>query len=293
MNDRPNRLGEFLRARRDLVTPEQAGLPVIGQRRVQGLRREEVAMLAGISADYYLRLEQGRDTSPSTQVLESLARVLLLDEDTTAYLLRLTGPTRRQVRRTRRRETVPPGIAMLVQTLPLPAFVEGRYFDVLAANPLATALSPRLVAGSNRLRDVFLDLAERDLYPDWETATIDLVAGFRHSVGTDTDDPRLIDLVGELSLASPRFGELWARHDVRTREGSEIRLDHPEVGELRLHREKLAISGTAGQMLAVYHAEPGSHDAESLRLLGALTSSGRGSADESAGRPGRPSGRPR
>jgi transcriptional regulator with XRE-family HTH domain len=270
VSDRPNGLGEFLRARRDLVTPEQAGLPAHGRRRVQGLRREEVAMLAGISADYYLRLEQGRDTSPSVQVLESLARVLQLDDDTTAYLLSLGEPKPRRVRRARRRESVPRGVAMLLGTLPLPAFVEGRYFDVLAANPLASALSPRLVVGANRLRDVFLDPAERDLYPDWETATARLVAGFRQSVGTDTDDPRFIELVGELSLASPRFRALWARHDVRTREGQEVRLDHPEVGELRLHREKLAISGTTGQMMVVYHAEPASADAERLALLASL-----------------------
>lgn len=270
MSDRPNRLGEFLRARRDLVTPEQAGLPSHPHRRVQGLRREEVALLAGISADYYLRLEQGRDTSPSPQVLESLARVLQLDDDATAYLLSLGEPRPRRVRRTRRRESVPAGVAMLVRTLPLPAFVEGRYFDVLAANALATALSPRLAVGANRLRDVFLDPAEKDLYPDWEAATAKLVAGFRQSVGTDTDDPRFIDLVGELSLASPRFRQLWARHDVRTREGGEMLLDHPQVGELRLHREKLAISGTAGQMLVIYHAQPGSSDAEKLALLGAL-----------------------
>lgn len=161
---------------------------------------------------------------------------------------------------------------MLVTTLALPAFVEGRYFDVLAANPAATALSPRLAVGRNRLRDVFLDPAEKAFYPDWESATERLVAGFRQSVGTDTDNQPCIDLVGELSLASPHFRTLWARHDVRTREGAEIRLQHPQIGELRLHREKLAISGTAGQMLVVYHADPANPDADKLRLrlLGSL-----------------------
>ncbi|GAB3448015.1 helix-turn-helix transcriptional regulator [Streptomonospora sediminis] len=271
MTEKANRIGEFLRARRDLVTPEQTGLPAQGPRRVPGLRREEVAMLAGISADYYLRLEQGRDSNPSQAVLESLADILQLDDDTTAYLLSLGEPQPRSRRRTPRRESVPAGVAMLVTTLALPAFVEGRYFDVLAANPPATALSPRLVVGGNRLRDVFLNPAETDLYPDWESATERLVAGFRQSVGTDTDDQRFIDLVGELSLASPRFRTLWARHDVRTREGAEMRLEHPQLGELRLNREKLAISGTSGQMLVVYHASPASPDAEKLRLLGSLT----------------------
>ncbi len=269
MSSTENRLGEFLRARRDLVSPESAGLPVTGHRRVPGLRREEVAMLAGISADYYLRLEQGRDTSPSLSVLESVARVLQLDDDATAYLLSLAEPRPRR-RRPPRREQVPPGVAMLVGTLDLPAFVEGRYFDVLAANRLAAALSPRLVTGANRLRDVFLDQAERDLYPDWEGATAQLVAGFRQSVGTSTDDQRFIDLVGELSLASPRFRTLWARHDVRTREGAPMVLEHPQVGQLRLYREKLAISGATGQMLVLYHADPASPEAEKLRLLGAL-----------------------
>jgi transcriptional regulator with XRE-family HTH domain len=227
-------------------------------------------MLAGISADYYLRLEQGRDSSPSRSVLESIARVLELDDDTTAYLLSLAEPQPRRRRRPVRREVVPEGIAMLVETVPLPAFVEGRYFDVLAANPVATALSPRLVTGANRLRDVFLDPGERDLYPDWEEATERLVAGFRQSVGLDAGDQRVIELVGELSIASPRFRTLWARHDVRTPKGAETRLEHPQIGELRLRREKLAVSGTSGQMLVIYHAEPGSSAAEKLRLLDAL-----------------------
>lgn len=288
MSDKTNPIGEFLRARRDLVSPEQAGLPVQGTRRVPGLRREEVAMLAGISADYYLRLEQGRDSSPSLSVLESLAGVLQLDDDTTGYLLSLGNPRPRRRRRTARRESVPTGIAMLVTTLSLPAFVEGRYFDVLAANSSATGLSPRLVVGGNRLRDVFLDPAERALYPDWESATERLVAGFRQSVGTETENQRFIDLVGELSLASPRFRTLWARHDVRTREGAEMCLEHPQVGELRLRREKLAIGGTSGQMLVVYHADPASPDADKLRLLGSLVEAPPPTSSDLHGDAGRP-----
>ncbi|ROS75605.1 helix-turn-helix domain-containing protein [Cellulomonas sp. PhB143] len=267
MSDASNPLGEYLRARRELVTPADAGIPVLGVRRVPGLRREEVAMLAGISADYYLRLEQGRDRNPSVQVLESLASVLRLDDDGVAHLLQLGADRPRRSRRRPRRESVPTGIARLVATLGLPAFVEGRYFDVLAVNPLATALSPRLVVGANRLRDVFLDPAERDLYPGWPEATRRLVAGFRESVGTDTDDPRFIELVGELSLASPRFRELWARHDVHAREGTTSLLDHPVVGELRLNREKLAVGGADGQMLVVYHPDAGSDAADRLAVL--------------------------
>ena len=266
MSDEPNLLGEYLRARRELVAPDEAGIPVLGVRRVPGLRREEVAMLAGISADYYLRLEQGRDRNPSVQVLESIARVLHLDHDTAAYLLSLAA-TKPRARRRSRKEAVPTSIAKLLSTLPMPAFVEGRYLDVLAANPLAAALSPRLVTGGNRLRDLFLDPAERTFYPDWEGATAGIIAGFRQSVGTDTDDPRFIELVGELSLASARFRSLWGRHDVGGRRGAPVRFDHPQVGELHLNREKLLITGTEGMMLVVYHADTGTGDAEKLALL--------------------------
>ena len=267
MADDVHLLGDYLRARRELVTPEQAGIPVLGVRRVPGLRREEVAMLAGISADYYLRLEQGRDRNPSVQVLESIARVLQLDEDTTAYLIGLAADKPRRTRRRPRRETVPAGVAQLMTTMPLPAFVEGRYFDVLAANPLATAISPRLTAGANRLRDVFLDPAEQALYPNWDRATAALVAGFRQSVGTDTDNPRFIELVGELSLASPRFRQLWARHDVAERRGAPVVFDHPQLGDLRLNREKLLVGGTDGIMLVIYHPDPGTDDMAKLSLL--------------------------
>jgi transcriptional regulator with XRE-family HTH domain len=267
MTDGANTLGEYLRARRELITPESVGLPQLGVRRVPGLRREEVAMLAGISADYYLRLEQGRDRNPSAQVLEALARVLRLDEAGTAYLLGLGSDKPRRPRRRPRREVVPAGIGKLLGTLTLPAFVEGRYFDVLAANPLAAILSPRLAAGRNRLRDVFLDPAEQALFPDWETSTVGMVAGFRESVGTDTDDPRFIELVGELSLASDRFRKLWARHDVQVREGASVRLDHPQVGGITLNREKLAIGGSGGQLLVMYHADRGTADADKLSLL--------------------------
>ncbi|MGW7236279.1 helix-turn-helix domain-containing protein [Streptomyces sp. NPDC054804] len=271
MTDESNLLGAYVRARRELVTPEQAGIPVLGTRRVPGLRREEVAMLAGISADYYLRLEQGRDRNPSVQVLESLARVLRLDEAAMAYLLSLGAGKPRRHRRRRRKETVPPGIAQLVAALPLPALVEGRYFDVLAVNALATALSPRLTVGANRLRDTFLDPAEQALHPDWANAGAGMIAGFRGSVGTAADDPRVIDLVGELSLASPDFSRLWARHDVAACEGATKRIDHPQVGRLHLNRERLTVTGTTGQTLVIYHPAPDTDSAERLGLLASAT----------------------
>ncbi|WP_433360519.1 helix-turn-helix domain-containing protein [Actinoplanes sp. CA-142083] len=264
-----NLIGDFLRARRALVRPEDAGVRVTGTRRVAGLRREEVAMLAGISSEYYLRLEQGRDRNPSVQVLESLARVLRLDEDAADYLISISAPKPKRAPRPRR-ETVPAGIRQLLQVIGLPAFVEGRYFDVLAANDLAAALSPNLRVGENRMRAVFLDPAEHALYPEWEQDTMTLVAGFRESVGNDTDDPRFVQLVGELSLASERFRQLWARHDVQGREGRPTRIQHPQVGELTVRREKLVVGGAKDQILVVYHAEPGTSSADKLALLASL-----------------------
>ncbi|WP_122818959.1 helix-turn-helix domain-containing protein [Nocardioides pantholopis] len=267
MPTRPNVLGDYLRARRGLVSPQQVGIPDAGTRRVPGLRREEVAMLAGISADYYLRLERGRDRNPSTQVLEAIARVLQLDQAHLAYLRTLAcdGPAPR--RRRPHPETVPPGVATLVASLPHPAYVEGRYFDILVANGWARALSPRLVVGGNQLRDLFLDPAEQALHPDWHGSTACLAANLRHAVGTDTGDPRFIELAGELSLASPRFSDLWARHDVKTQFGAPMRFDHPQVGEMTLNRERLSVDGTDGLHLVVFHPDPGTESAEKLALL--------------------------
>jgi len=287
-------LGDYLRARRELVHPDTVGLPAGGMRRVAGLRREEVAMLAGISSDYYLRLEQGRDRNPSTGVLEALARVLRLDQAATDYLLSLAAPRPRHRRRRPKRETVPASIRQLLDILGLSGFVEGRYFDVLAANGLARALSPNLQEGQNRLHAVFLDPAEQALYPDWDQATARMVAGFRESVGTDADDPRFVQLVGELSLSSERFRQLWARHDVQTREGMPTLIRHPQVGDLTVSREKLAIGGTDGQLLVIYHAQPGTSSAEKLGLLGSLASPAAAAARDAipprpaSPRPGRP-----
>lgn len=268
MADSPNQLGEYLRARRGLVTPEQAGLPDLGGRRVPGLRREEVAMLAGISADYYLRLERGRDRNPSVQVLESIARVLRLDDENLAHLLNLAADRPRRMRRSPRAESVPTGVAALLTTLTQPAFIEGRYFDVLAANTMATALSPRLTVGRNQLRDMFLDPAEIALHPDWDGTVECLISSLRQGVGADVEDPRFIELVGELSLASPRFRALWARHDVGVQRGTTSVFDHPQVGVLTLHRERLTVSGADGLHLVIYHADAGSTDADKLALLG-------------------------
>lgn len=264
-----NLLGDHLRARREQVTPDMVGLPVHGVRRVRGLRREEVAMLAGISSDYYLRLEQGRDRNPSPQVLEALARVLQLDATATDYLLGLGGPRPRSRPRPRR-EVVPPEIGQLLEVIGLPAFVEGRFLDILATNRLMTVLMPTVHVGANRLRSLFLDPAERELFTDWETLAPRMLAGLRKRVGQDIDHPRFVQLVGELSLGSDEFRRGWARHDVKPLQSKVIRMDHPEVGSLSLAQSKLAVEGAEGQILAVYHPEPGTDSAEKLALLGAL-----------------------
>jgi transcriptional regulator with XRE-family HTH domain len=278
VDESTNPLGAFLRARRELVAPQQAGIPDGGVRRTPGLRREEVAMLAGISADYYLRLERGRDRHPSVQVLEAIARVLQLDDEHVAHLLTLVAEVPRHRRRRPRRQAPPAGALTLLDSLVQPAFIEDRYFDVVAANRLATVLSPALVAGGNQLRSLFLDPAEQALHLEWEGVTECFIANLRQAVGTDVDDPRFIELTGELSLASPRFRQLWARHEVRGQRGTPIRFDHPQVGQLTLNRERLTINGSDDLMLVVYHPEPGSSDAEKLGLLAsaALPTTGTG-----------------
>jgi transcriptional regulator with XRE-family HTH domain len=267
MTESRNALGTYLRARRELVKPQQAGLPDDRTRRVSGLRREEVAMLAGISADYYLRLERGRDRHPSLQVLESIARVLQLDDDHFAHLLTLVAEVPRKRRRRPPLQTPPPGVLKLLDSLVQPAFIENRYFDILASNDLARALSPGLAVGGNQLRDMFLNPAEQAFHPEWENVTECFIANLRQAVGNDTDDPRFIELTGELSLASERFRQLWARHEVRSPRGTPLRVDHPQVGEMTFNRERLAIAGAQDMMLVVYHPDAGSSDAEKLALL--------------------------
>ncbi|MEU4011638.1 helix-turn-helix domain-containing protein [Streptomyces pseudogriseolus] len=272
-----NRLGSYLRARRELVTPEQAGLPPGGNRRVPGLRREEVALLAGISPDYYLRLERGRDKNPSPQVLMSLARVLQLDEVERTYLLGLAAARPRAPRR-KRPEHVPARAHQLLAHLQIPAFVEGRAFDVLASNPMAVALSPRLRPGRNRLRDLLLDPEERAFHQDWPQATAGIVAALRTTIGDDTDNPRFVELVGELALTSERFRALWARHDVRTLDGGTATVHHPVVGDLRLHRDKLPLDDV---ILVVYYPDKDSDSDEKLQLLASFADTG--SADTAQG----------
>ncbi|MBB5787882.1 helix-turn-helix transcriptional regulator [Jiangella mangrovi] len=276
-----NRLGEYLRARRELAQPADVGLPEgYGRRRVPGLRREEVAMLAGVSADYYVRLEQGRDKHPSEQVIEALAGVLGLDDDAVAHVRELARPASRRRRPHPRPERVSPGAARLIQSWAFtPALVVGRYLDVLAANPLATALNTCLRSGTNQVRSFFLDPVARDIYPDWDTVAVDTVASLRATAGADLDDPRLTELVGELSLKSEEFRRLWARHDVRVKVSGTKRFRHPMVGDLTLDYETLAVNGAPGQLVIAYHAEPGSPSEQGLALLSSTVASQNEGAD--------------
>jgi len=263
-----NPIGEYLRARRELVRPEEVGLPDLGRRRVPGLRREEVAMLAGVSADYYVRLEQGRDQHPSEQVIEALGRALQLDDDGIAHLRRLASPTARRRRPSRRVERVPSGILELLDSLhETPSYVYGRYMDVLAANPLATALVPYYRVGVNLVRASFLDPQIDETHGDRDRATETAVASLRALTGPDVDDPQLEELVGELSVRSERFRKLWARHDVKPKRSGRSRIEHPQVGTLDLGYEKLPIADADRLTLVLYHAEPNSKSAQALALL--------------------------
>jgi transcriptional regulator with XRE-family HTH domain len=269
--DGANRLGEFLRARRALVHPEDVGLPDLGRRRVEGLRREELALLAGVSVDYYVRLEQGRDTHPSEQVLEALARALQLDDDAAAHLHELARPAPRRRRARRRAERVRPGVVRLIQSWThAPAFVLGRRMDVLAHNALAGVLHDGFARDRNMVRLVFLDPGARTTFPDWDAVAQDTVATLRAAAGADLDDPALTELVGELSLKSDEFRRLWARHDVREKAAGMKRFVHPLVGELELGYESFAVNDAPGQLLVAYHAEPGSASERALALLAGI-----------------------
>jgi transcriptional regulator with XRE-family HTH domain len=267
--DKANALGDYLRARRDLTRPEDVGLIAGERRRVPGLRREELAMLAGISSDYYLRLEQGRDQHPSAQVLDALAEALSLDAAAVAHLHKLARPKTRRPPRPRA-ERVPVSVAHLIGQLPMPAFVVGRYLDVLASNSLARALSPNFTPGRNVLRQLFLDPSDRELHLDWERVTASVVGGLRLAVGAECEDPQVAVLIGELSIRSDRFRTLWARADVGHRHDGTSHMQHPQVGELHLLRAKLDIVGADGLQLLIYHAEPGTKSAQALALLGSI-----------------------
>jgi transcriptional regulator with XRE-family HTH domain len=267
-----NVIGEYLRARRELVRPEDVGIPTVDRRRVPGLRRSELAMLAGISTEYYVRLEQGRDHHPSTLVLDALARALQLDEHATAHLHELAAPAPRRTRR-RRAEKVSAQIDVLLRSLErtTAAYVSGRLMNVIAANELATAVLPLLAPGNNFVRAVFLDPTAGELYDNLEVRQAAAVAALRAHAGPDVEDPELTELVGELSVKSSDFRRLWSRHDVKPIHGTlpPMRIHHPQLGPIELYHQKLVIPDTGGQVLGVLYAEPNSKSEQAMAMLAA------------------------
>jgi transcriptional regulator with XRE-family HTH domain len=267
---------EFLTSRRARITPEQSGLQWYGEnRRVPGLRREEVALLAGVSVDYYTRLERGNLSGVSESVLEALARALQLDEAERAHLFdlaRAAGTTAR----TRRRPTkqgVRPSVQHILDAITgAPALVQNGRLDILAANPLARALYSEMYVDParpvNHARFVFLNPRAQEFYRDWERAANDTVAILRSEAGRDPYDRGLSDLVGELSTQSETFRTRWAAHNVRIHQTGVKHVHHPVVGDLSLTFEMLELRADPGLTILTYTAEPGSKSDEALNLLG-------------------------
>lgn len=262
-------LADYLRARRAQLQPEDVGLTAGTRRRVAGLRREEVAMLAGISPEYYLRLEQGRELRPSDQVLAALARALRLDADGTDYLETVGRPARRAVKRPRA-EKASPHVQALIDGWPTTAaYVHGSSFRVLAANPLAAAITPHFAVGASPLRAAFLSPDMRLLYRNWDEMTAKTVSSLRLLVAGREGDPGVAALIGELSMGSERFRTLWAKHDVKVRDEGVTQLLHPLVGPLDLRFQKFILP-ESDQLLVTYHVDPGSPSEDAFRMLAEL-----------------------
>lgn len=277
--DNRQEVREFLTTRRARLTPDRAGLPVTGRRRVPGLRRSEVAAVAGLSVEYYARLERGRIAGASSGVLEALARALQLDETERAHLFDLARaadgvPTSgRSRRRTPSRAASRSSLQWTLRAITDGvAFVRDPHQNLLATNPLGRAFYSPVIGDAGRTPNLarfqFLDPAARDFYPDWDLFAAMCVGIMRAEAGRDPHDRGLQDLVGELSTRSETFRRLWADHDVRTHGAGTKRFRHPLVGELTLAYEELAITAEPGLVLMVYTAEPGSPSAERLQLLG-------------------------
>lgn len=262
-----NELGDFLRSCRAEISPKDAGVRSYGTRRVPGLRREEVALLAGLSADYYTRLEQGRERNPSAQVLDTLSRTFRLDADQEMHLYRLA----RLVPGIRRsREPVGPALLQLTATFDAtPAFVLNRTLDVLACNRIAAALFAAFTA-DNLVRMVFTDPAAGSFYREWDRAARATVATLRLAVGHDPNDARLTGLVDEVSAVSPEFRRLWIEGRVRGKTVDTKEFVHPDVGPLSLTFQTFDVRDAPGQQLVIYQAEPGSASDRALTLLGSL-----------------------
>ena len=282
--------GAYLRERRAALQPADVGLPETPFRRVRGLRREEVAQLAGVSADYYTRLEQGRDLTPSDEVLDALGRALELDEAGRAHLQHLARPVRQTARRQPAVQRVRPAVRSMLDSwswTDQPAFVLGRRGDVLATNALARALLADFDAMPYRERNltrwILLDPAARELYVDWAEIAAEMVAILRLDAGAHPDDRRTTELVGELTVSSPEFSRWWAQHKVLDRTWGHKRFRHPVVGPLEIDYEALKLPGDPNQTLFVYRAPDGDTcSQEALRLLASWADRSRDTGDDGA-----------
>jgi len=274
--DTRQEIREFLTSRRARITPDQAGLAVYGSRRVPGLRREEVAVLAGVSAPYYTRLERGDMNGVSESVLAALARALQLDDAERAHLFdlaRAAHPTPTRPRRRQAKQRVRPEIQWTLDAITgAAAFVSNERLDILAANQLGRALYSELYATParpiNTARFVFLDQRAEAAYGDWERIATETVAILRSAAGRDPYDRDLSDLVGELATRSEAFRTRWAAHNVRFHNTGVKQFHHPDVGDLTLSYNRLDLAADPGLTIFTYTAEPGSRSEEALNLLG-------------------------
>jgi transcriptional regulator with XRE-family HTH domain len=275
--DTKREIREFLTSRRARITPQEAGLASYGSRRVPGLRREEVAVLAGVSVPYYTRLERGNMTGVSDSVLEALASALRLDDAERAHLLDLAHAAPPAVARRRRRQAarqrVRPAIQRVLDAMTdAAAHVTNERLDILASNQLNLALYSELLAGRelpvNAPRFVYLDPRARDFYLDWDGSARDIVAVLRSAAGRNPYDRELSDLVGELSTRSDAFRTYWAAHDVRFHVSGVKHFHHPVVGDITLNYERLELAADSGLAIMTYTADPGSESERALRLLG-------------------------
>ncbi|MCX4916669.1 helix-turn-helix domain-containing protein [Streptomyces sp. NPDC060011] len=271
--DRRAELSEFLRTRRARLKPQDVGMPDFGRhRRVPGLRREELAQLAGVSVAYYTRLEQGNGRNVSAEVLDAIARALRLSDAEHNHLTHLAKPKQHKKKQTARTQQVRGALRQLLDTMDgVPAYITGRRSDLLCWNRMAAAVfgdwSELPPQERNWARMVFLRPEYRELYVEWEQKAIDIVCHLRMDAGCHPDDPRLSALVGELSVKSEDFRRLWATHDVKEKSHGVKLLRHPLVGDLALQYESFRLVDDAELALVTYHAEPGSPSAEALRLL--------------------------
>ncbi|GLY06892.1 MULTISPECIES: helix-turn-helix transcriptional regulator [Actinoplanes] len=280
MHPHARELGDFLRARRGRLRPQDVGLVPGGRRKVAGLRREELALLAGLSTDYYQRMEQGREVRPSDDVLEALAGALELDDEERRHLFTLARAARRPAPGPVRREPerVPESTRRMLRALHTPAVVLGRHLDVLAWNAMAEALlGDPAGLPPDRLNMLLLmfddDATDQRRCTDWERQALDYIGMLRAAIADDPAHPRATALVGELSIRSPEFRRLWARHDVRESVSGTKTFRVPEVGDVELAWDTYPLPGSPGPVMLVYTAEPGSADADRLQLLATLHAS--------------------